>query len=378
MFPPIARRRLALGVLLIGCAARGVGAEPPKPQYHFQDITVPAFSADEPKRKDFSAAAAESYLRQGALAWKGSKGCISCHTTGLYLTTRPALAPFLGRPLPEMRDFFVEELRAFQKMPAAEIQKSTKPAQVIYLAAGLAEWDAHLGKRLSPETSEALALMFSIQRTNGTWGSLDCWPPYESDAYHLATMAAMAAGTAPGWLASAKQPEGLARLRKYLQSTPPPHDYGRTLLLWASTRLPGLQDAAQQRVLVEMLRRHQRADGGWSLRTFAAPEAWGGGNRAAKLRAEPELKELPSDGHQTGLAILVLREAGVAANDPQIQRGVRWLKENQRESGRWWTRSLNTDSYHFISYSGTAFPLLALARCGELPPYAGGARAGRE
>lgn len=49
------------------------------------------------------------------------------------------------------------------------------------------------------------------------------------------------------------------------------------------------------------------------------------------------------DGHQTGLAIVALREAGVPASDPQIQRGLRWLESNQRESGRWWTLSLNTD-----------------------------------
>jgi squalene-hopene/tetraprenyl-beta-curcumene cyclase len=69
----------------------------------------------------------------------------------------------------------------------------------------------------------------------------------------------------------------------------------------------------------------------------------------------------------TGLAIIVLREAGVPADDDALQRGVRWLKANQRESGRWWTRSLNTDTFHYITYSGTAYPLLALALCKALP-----------
>ena len=41
-------------------------------------------------------------------------------------------------------------------------------------------------------------------------------------------------------------------------------------------------------------------------------------------------------------------------------KSIEWLQKNQRESGRWWTRSLNTDSWHFITYSGTAYPLLAL------------------
>ena len=81
---------------------------------------------------------------------------------------------------------------------------------------------------------------------------------------------------------------------------------------------------------------------------------------------EPEFTDPPSDGHQTGLAIVALREAGVPALDTQIQRGLRWLESNQRESGRWWTRSLNTDKWHFITYSGTAYPLLALALCDRL------------
>ena len=69
----------------------------------------------------------------------------------------------------------------------------------------------------------------------------------------------------------------------------------------------------------------------------------------------------------TGTALVALREAGVLATDPRIQKAVHWLLKNQRISGRWWTRSLNTDSRHFITYSGTAFPLLALSLCDALP-----------
>ena len=116
-----------------------------------------------------------------------------------------------------------------------------------------------------------------------------------------------------------------------------------------------------------MLRKHQQADGGWSLRKFSEPEKWGAGNRATKLRNEADFATPASDGHMTGLAIIALREAGVAASDSALRRGVQWLKSNQRESGRWWTRSLNTDTHHYITYSGTAYPLLALALCQALP-----------
>ena len=112
--------------------------------------------------------------------------------------------------------------------------------------------------------------------------------------------------------------------------------------------------------------RHTRRpapDGGWSLRTLGHWQV-----RRKRLDAEPDRDNPPSDGHATGLAVLVLREAGVPAVHPQIQRGIGWLKTNQRESGRWWTRSLNTDKYSFITYSGTCYPLLALHTCGALPP----------
>ena len=131
--------------------------------------------------------------------------------------------------------------------------------------------------------------------------------------------------------------------------------------------MPSLLEQREVDLLIQAVWRHQREDGGWSIRTFAEPESWGSGNRSEKLRAEPEFTDPPSDGHQTGLCVLILREAGVPATDLRIRRAVLWLLANQRESGRWWTRSLNTDKFHFITYSGTCYPLLALAKCDALP-----------
>lgn len=344
--------------------------EKSKPQYSFNDIAVPAAHADEPKLKTVSVQRALDYLEKGNTAWNGERRCVTCHTNGTYMVTRPALTTQVGKPPEAARTFLVSALKQKLATDRDKLLPGVQPAQVIYIAAGLAEWDAHVSKKLSPETELALALMFEIQQKTGTWGTADCWPPYESDAYHEATVAAMAAATAPGWLANLKDPKlqaAVDRLKNFLRTEKPPHDYGRVLLLWASTRMPDLLDAAKKQELMEMIWRYQRPDGGWSIRTFAAPEAWGKGNRAAKLRKEPEFTDPPSDGHQTGLAILVLRDAGVEPKDPRIERGVHWLLANQRESGRWWTRSLNTDTFHFITYSGTAFPLLALAKCEALP-----------
>ncbi|QDU11663.1 prenyltransferase/squalene oxidase repeat-containing protein [Gimesia aquarii] len=348
-----------------------------KLQYHYENIAIPQASADEPIRQEFSLELADRYLEQGALAWTKQRKCISCHTNGLYLFSRPELSGELGPPSSESRDFFVKELRKLKAMDREKLLKGIRPTQVAYIAAGLAEWDRHISKTLSPQTDEALRFMLSLQAKDGSWGNADCWPPLESSNFQGATVAARALSSAPGWLDGLKDEtlqSGVERLKAYLQNTEPAHDYGRLIFLWTAARYPDLISDEKKQALIEMVMQHQRPDGGWSIRTFAAPEAWGRGNRAKKLREETEFdktanawKNPASDGHQTGLAILVLRENGVPANDPRIQKGIQWLLKNQRESGRWWTRSLNTDRWHFITYSGTFYPLQALKQCNVLP-----------
>ncbi|WP_278469878.1 prenyltransferase/squalene oxidase repeat-containing protein [Gimesia maris] len=346
-------------------------------QYQTDEIHVPGAYVDEPIRKEFSLQQAEQYLEQGSDAWTTQRKCVSCHTNGMYLLSRPELTPELGVPAREKRDFFIEELRKLKAMDREKQLSGIRPTQIAYVAAGLAEWDQHVSRKLSPETDEALRFMLSVQSKDGSWGNADCWPPFESSSYHGATIAAQAIAAAPGWRENLQDPKlqaSVARLHSFLKQTEPAHDYGKVLLLWTAASSPDLISAEQKQALIKMIREHQLPDGGWSIRSFATPEAWGRGNRAEKLRAEPEYdqmagrwKNLSSDGHQTGLAILVLRKSGVPANDPQIQKGVQWLLTHQRESGRWWTRSLNTDRWHFITYSGTFYPLLALKHCDVLP-----------
>jgi squalene-hopene/tetraprenyl-beta-curcumene cyclase len=98
----------------------------------------------------------------------------------------------------------------------------------------------------------------------------------------------------------------------------------------------------------------QRADGGWSLPALGD---WTGRDE------QPNDRTAPSDGYATGLVIYILRQAGLPADHEAVSKGVAWLKRNQRESGRWFTRSLNTDRYHFITHAGTAYAVMALKAC---------------
>jgi len=357
---------LIAGFVAVLTGASACGADELPNQYEAGEIKVAAARADE-LVIDLSVDKASQHLDHGAIAWSQQKNCVSCHTNGTYLFIRPALTPTLGAPLKETRQFFVDQLEILSKLGARKMRRSgTRPAQVIYIAAGLAEWDAHVSKKLSPETDKALRLTFELQNKEGTWHSLTCWPPFESSAYQEAHMAAMAVASAPGWTALLGEDDELRAkidlLKKYIRETKPPHDYASVLQLWTSLRLDGILNAEQQQAIVKLIRQKQKPDGGWSMRQFATPEQWGGGNRAGKLRDEPEFESEPSDGHMTGLALLVLQESDVPNDDAALQQGLTWLRKNQRESGRWWTRSLNTDKWHFITYSGTAYPLLALQR----------------
>ncbi|MFK7779361.1 MAG: terpene cyclase/mutase family protein [Gimesia sp.] len=374
-------RMVSFALTMCVCCSLTMAQKPDskkKFQYKHEEIAIPKATADERVLKEFSLELADRYLEQGSIAWSKQRNCVSCHTNGLYLFARPELTTELGPPSVESRKFFITELRKMKQRDHEKLLTGFFPTQAAYIAAGLAEWDRHVSKKLSPETDEALRFMLSLQANDGSWGNADCWPPFESSNYQGATVAARALSSAPGWLSNLKDPTlqaSVDRLKVYLQKTEPAHDYGRLILLWTAARYPDLIKAEKKREIIQMVREHQLPDGGWSIRTFAAPEDWGRGNRAASLRIEAEFdqrannwKNPTSDGHQTGLAIIVLREAGVPANDPQIQKGVKWLLANQRESGRWWTRSLNSDRWHFITYSGTFYPLLALKKCDVLSP----------
>ena len=260
---------------------------------------------------------------------------------------------------------------AKERLAAGDATDVSARAQLAYMARGLAAWDVMAGTVTSPETDQALRYRLNeMQAKDGSIEARYRFPPINSDTWHATVAAAMAIGAAPGWHESLKDTAmiaAVARLLNYLQVTSPKHDHQRLQLLWAATFWPDLLDRRRREQIINRIWELQRADGGWSIRTFAEPEQLGSLAKARALRAEPDFGNPASDGYQTALAIVVLRDAGVPADDPRLQRAVKWLKANQRESGRWWTKSLNTKSrFHYISYSGTAYAALALAKCGEL------------
>lgn len=308
--------------------------------------------ADEPIAKSYSITKATRFLDSASLRWQTQRRCFTCHTNFAYLYARPAI----GANAPAHK-----EVRKFAEQLVGQRWKDKGPrwdAEVVAAAAALAFNDAATTKKLHALTRKALDRMWTLQRANGSWNWLKCdWPPMESDDHYGVTLAAIAVGVAPGdYVKSDAAKKGLSGIRTYLKKNAPPTIHHKAMMLWAGSYVDDIVTDQQRKTWTNALMALQKTDGGWALATL--------GNWKRGDKTQQDTKS--SDGYGTGFAIYVLRRAGVPANDARIKKGIAWLKTNQRESGRWYTRSLFKDSKHYISHAGSAFAVMALGACDQL------------
>jgi squalene-hopene/tetraprenyl-beta-curcumene cyclase len=343
--------------------------------------------------------AAAAYMDQREAWWTQWKGasrdhqtfCVSCHTVVPYALSRPVLHRVLGEEAPSVNErrlldnvtkrvrlwkevgpFYTDEDYGVHK--AAE----SRGTEAVLNALILASYDAQSGQ-LSDDTRAAFNNMWALQlatgEKKGAWPwlrfHLEPWEGLDSE-YYGAALAAVAVSTAPGDYRSTPDiQDNLKLLREYLG-----HDYkaqslvNRVYLLWASTKLPGLLDAEQQKAIVAEVLTKQRADGGWSLPTIA--RTWRGwGPRALAqlwLRSDWTLYDGQSDGYATGLVTFVLQRSGLPRENVSLQHGLSWLMLNQSATeGLWPAYSLNerrnpaSEIGRFMSDAATAYAVLALS-----------------
>jgi len=346
------RPSLSASLSLIVFAALAPAQEPAVPAV--PSVAKPApNSADEPKRAKPSLAKAAEFLDAVNLHWNHQKKCGTCHTNYPYLMARPALKEVPLEQHNEVRRFFEQRIAGWD----TEKGKPRWDAEVIATACALAVNDARTTGKLHPLTRQALDRMWTLQLKNGSWDWLKCaWPPFEHDDYFGAVFVATCVGQAPdNYAATETAAEGLAKLRVYLKKTSPPNVHHKAWLLWAACNLDDVMTPQRKAGAIEELLALQRPDGGWSLPTLGYWEAF-------DPKHLPE-KEPASDGYATGFVVYVLRQGGLPADHAALRKGVRWLHGNQRESGRWFTRSLNTPKFHYMTHAGTAFAALALKAC---------------
>jgi hypothetical protein len=219
--------------------------------------------------------------------------------------------------------------------------------------------------KLSPDARLALDNMWGQQLKTGE--ARGAWPwlqfhnsPWEGDSqYYGAALAAIAVGSAPrNYQAAPEIQDNMNLLREYLiQEREAQILINRVILLWASTKVPGLLTPGEQKSIMDEALSKQQADGGFSLSSFVG--GW--------KRHDGTPLETKSDGYATGVVTFSLQQAGMKRDRPQLKRGLTWLMLNQdKTEGRWLAYSLNKQrdlsSYtgHFMSDAATAFAVLAL------------------
>lgn len=303
--------------------------------------------------------------------------CVSCHTVLPYALVRPALRKALAEQAPspvelrlvanvtkrvrmwkEVAPFYPDETRGVPKTAESRGTESVLNALV------LVNYDAS-GTMLNPDARLALDNMWQQQLKTGEAKGVWSWlqfhnSPWEGDSqYYGATLAAIAAGGASGsYRSSPAIQDGMRLLHDYLRRESESQIlFHRVMLLWASTRTPGLLTSAQRKIILDETLRKQQPDGGFSLSSFVG--AW-------KRRDDTPL-ETRSDGYATGIVAYALQQAGMLRDQSELKRALQWLARNQEKTdGRWLAYSLNkqrdpsSDVGRFMSDAATAHAVLAL------------------
>jgi squalene-hopene/tetraprenyl-beta-curcumene cyclase len=333
-------------------------------------------------------AAAARHLDERAQAWLDFGGayrgqgstkttCLACHSFVPYLVARPALGELPAGPRAKSLEQIKERVAHWDELdtPAWKLAYDSSPekkrqsrgTEAVLNALILARDDG--GQRKAepdPATRRALDHLWATQRADGpeagSWDWLDFGlEPWEAGdgRYFGATLAALAAGTAPAYdLKSADVRTGVDRLRSYLRNGFAEASlFNRLALLRASGSLDGLLTEPERSRLVDEVLAKQQADGGWSLASLGDFQ-----------RSDGTPEESASDGYATGFVLDALMATGTPKSHAAMARGLDWLRAHQQKDGGWVATSLNkrrdpkSHVGRFMSDAATAYAVLALTR----------------
>ena len=326
---------------------------------HAEQDRIAKNSATEPLIETFSIQSALQFSQRASDQWAEDRKCITCHTNGLQLVTAAHLAPKSEGNL-RSRQFAKDYLRRYvvEKEPPSRQHGSVegKVATACFLAIS----DILTTGQLSDTARSGFEHLWTLQDDAGSWSDwLKCgWPPYESDDHFGVTLVALAVSFLDETDRSTKSVQrGIQQMLRWLETNPPENLHHKGMLIWANARWVNLIQAKEMAAWQREILSAQQSDGGWRLVDLGASK-W--------KRPTDEIKELTSDAYATAFSLFSLRNSGLEPSHPAIKTGLAWLKRQQRQSGRWFTRSPRRDDHHFISHAATHFAILAIDSC-QLP-----------
>lgn len=284
-------------------------------------------------------------LRTGSGRTMTDGGCVACHAqplTGLAW----ALAQSRGWAAPVSDDLTqVESSLAANAAGLLQLRDGGGlPDTVVYNALLLAS------SKVEPNraTDALVHYLAAKQRKEGNWrGTGASRAPIQDGDFSRTAMAIRALRVYGVPAQSRENRIRVERAAKWLAAQTPISTEDRVMqllgLLWADASR-GIRESRVRQLLAL-----QKPDGGWA-----------------------QTRHLESDAYATGQVVYTLRQLGVAAATPQLQRAVAFLLETQRPDGSWYVRSraMKIQPYfesgfpyghdQWISQAGTAWAAIAL------------------
>ncbi len=283
--------------------------------------------------------------------------CVSCHTLLPFALARPVLRRVSNESQPtKLETTILEQVKRrvanWDQLEEPEYQlyydfdddkkKQSRGTESI-LNALVLSFDDRLAGRQEPnaDTKKALANLWSTQITEGEhkgsweWLNFGTQPWESKDSRYLgAVLAAIAVGTASGNGAVSAQGDSQDRigsLRSYLTKNLSSQNlHNRVWLLWAEATMNSLLSSQEKEKLIEQILAKQLSSGGWSL-----------GSLGGFARKDVTDQAGTADGYATGLILHVLQIAGLPKDNPQVSKGLAWLRSSQDPTGAWRATSLN-------------------------------------
>ncbi len=243
-------------------------------------FTIPLLAAAD---ESWSPKGAAAYLDQRADWWMGWKSaardhdtfCISCHTALPYALGRPSLRVALAEKNPsngerQLIENVTKRVRLWSEVLPFYADKNGDPktsesrgTEAVLNALILVSNDSKMGD----DTKLAFQNMWGVQTKTGAFTWLNFHnEPWEADdsQYWGATLAAIAVGRTPKDY-QVSVAENVKLLSDYLQREQATQSLlNRTVLLWASVKMPSLLTSDQRKAIISELLSKQQEDGGWS------------------------------------------------------------------------------------------------------------------